>query len=257
MVKRGDLPGEIVIVGENGLAIRVERDAVEDGAEVNLAIVDGGDGLVVTAGLNLFAGRDAGSRQFDGRDHVAGGRTLVAVAPGRAFQVGESLIFAVAGDDVFRPIDRIAKADGHEGHIHAAQLAGDGITEAGDEGHGVCGRGAHFFDGGGVGGRDNHFEGQAGGFIQSRRHHLTAGGDDIRIHRRDEEHLDGVFGGSHARRGRLGGGGRDGGGGDGSRWDGGRRHRGRGGAAGGKRQRQGHEQGEQNRKSFSHLILLL
>ena len=121
----------------------------------------------MTTGLNLFTGGNASGGKFNSGNHVTGGRALVAVAPGRAFEVSKGLVFAVAGDDVFSPVDRIAKADGFEGNIHTAQLAGDGVAETGDERHGIRGGGAHFFDGGGVGGRDNHFEGQASGFIQS------------------------------------------------------------------------------------------
>ena len=159
----------------------------------------------MTTGLDLVAGGYASGCQFDGGNHVTGGRALVTVAPGRAFEIGEALVIAVAGDDVFSPVDRIAEADGFEGNINAAQLAGDGVAQAGDEGHGVFGGSAHFFDGGGIGGRDGHFEVQTGRFVESLSHHFTTAHDDVRVHGRNEQHFDGVFGGANGGHGFFGG----------------------------------------------------
>jgi hypothetical protein len=73
----------------------------------------------------------------NGNGAPGGNGTNGADAEGGAFEVFQGLEFAIASDDVLRPVDRVTKADCLEGDIHTAQLAGNGVTKSGDESHRV------------------------------------------------------------------------------------------------------------------------
>jgi hypothetical protein len=160
----------------------------------------------VSTGLNLLTGCDAGVLEHHERDHIPRGRSRIGVAPLEAFQVIDAVDVAVARHEDLGPVLVIAEPDRFVRDVYAAQLAGEGVAESGDEAHRVRRRGAHLLDGGGVGGRNADDEFEAGSLFQRVGHDLAAGRDDVGFDRRDEQHLDRMLGASdvgHGLRGRL------------------------------------------------------